>query len=67
MLANPRQDQEPLSAPTLDHLCKAGASSWYTQSTETVPAIYLKKRTPHYMANNENHPRGLFDSLNEVF
>ena len=27
----------------------------------------LKKRTPSYKWKNENHPRGLFNSLNETF
>ena len=31
------------------------------------PTGGLKKRTPHYMAKKKNHPRGLFDSINEAF
>ena len=33
----------------------------------TPPTMGLKKWTPHYMAKNENHPRGLCDSLNKAF
>ena len=31
-----------------------------------VPGVW-KNGPPHYMAKNENHASGLFDSLNEVF
>ena len=33
----------------------------------TSPTRGLKKGPHHYMAKNENHPRGSLDSLNEAF
>ena len=37
-----------------------------TEFLPPVPGVW-KRGPPHYMAKNENHANGLFDSLNEVF
>ena len=37
-----------------------------TEFLPPVPGVW-KNGPPHYMAKNENHASGLFDSLNEAF
>ena len=40
---------------------------FFSKNSVWPPYRGSEKRTPHYVAKNENHHRGSFDSLNEAF
>ena len=48
---------------------KHGIFFFFNFKTEFLPPVpgVWKNGPPHYMAKNENHASGLFDSLNEAF